>query len=884
MNGVWSSISAIFLLMLVGILGSPIAIEASQSENPLNPSKLPEPAGGKVDFQQQIKPIFQAKCYACHGGDQQMGGLQLDDREAALAGGYSGKVILPGRSAESRLIHLVAGLDEKIIMPMSGERLSREEIALLRAWIDQGASWPEAVTPATEAAQVSTEKMRQGRNLHWSFIPPERARIPRVKNLDWGRNPIDAFILARLEEESISPSPEAGKRTLIRRLSLDLTGLPPSMQEVEAFLMDNRADAYERMVDRLLASPHFGEKWAIHWLDLARYADSDGYEKDLPRPYAWRYRDWVIDALNRNMPFDQFTIEQIAGDLLPGATIEQKIATGFHRNTLTNREGGVDLEEFRVERVIDRTSTVGTTWLGLTLECARCHDHKFDPISQKEFYQMTAFSNRAVEVNLDAPLAGEMGLYLRRRPEYERKRDELLAQYNVVEMVPDWVDDLRQAARNPGERVNWDVAWDTVGKMLDHGHQIVRMDESKRTVEQQEDLVDHFVEWSWTAYGRKRWEELGFKELHEKLDELHDEYPPLTEAPTIARNPDPPQTHILVRGDYRQPGIQVEPGVLSILHPLPAHEPPATRLTLTRWLVSKDNPLTARVTVNRFWQEIFERGLVLTSEDFGTRSEKPSHPELLDWLATEFQKDWHIKRIIRLIVTSATYRQKSDAREDLISRDPENRLLARAPRLQLKAELIRDSALAVSGLLNPKVGGRSVRPPLPEGVVELTFGGGGEWEEDKDQNAFRRGLYIHFQRTIPYPQLQTFNAPDRLRSCTRRERSTTPLQALVLLNDPVFFEAARALAVRVIQEGPEDLEERIEYAFQLCLARKPTPEERDRLLRFYETQKQILEEESDSATEIFPASGVPGTEPQEAAVWVGLSRVLLNLDEFITKE
>jgi hypothetical protein len=844
---------------------------------PPEKNSLPPTASTKVDFKRDIQPILSQNCYACHGASTQMNGLRLDNRNSALSGGYSGVAIKPGNSAESKLIQMVAGVIQGKIMPPAGEPLSREQIGLLRAWIDQGAEWPD------ESSSVGKEPTYAPKKDHWSFQPIKRPLRPVVRNRAWVRNPIDAFVLSRLEKEGIKPSPEADRVTLIRRLSFDLVGLPPTPEQVAEFLADNRSDAYERLADRLLASPHYGEKWARPWLDLAHYADSDGYEKDNVRPHAWQWRQWVIEALNNNMPFDQFTIEQLAGDLLPTATLKEKIAMGFCRNTLTNREGGVDPEEFRIEQVIDRAMTVGTTWLGLTVGCARCHDHKYDPISQKEFYQLFAFFNTAKEVNIEAPLPGELGTYLQGKPEYDQKRKALLAEYKVPELQADWERKTLAAAANPGTDVPYDVAWDTVVKMVDGGKEILRLDPSQRTQKQQEKLTDHFVGFYMIPVGKERYEELKFPELKEKLEKLEAEYPGLSEAQTIVENPGSPKTHILIRGDYKQPGIEVQPGTLAVLNPLPQDARP-TRLTLARWLVSKDNPLTPRVTVNRMWQEFFGRGLVETSEDFGARGEPPTHPKLLDWLAMEFMaNDWNVKKAHKLIVTSATYRQSSQTRKVLESRDPYNKLLARQSRLRLPAELVRDAALATSGLLNPEIGGKSVRPPLPAGVAELGYAGSVKWKASVGPDRYRRGLYTFFQRTTPYPELMTFDAPNSLLSCSRRERSTTPLQALNLMNDPVFFEAAQVLAARIMREMPGSVNDRLDYAFKLCLARAPRPQEKDRLLNYYRQQKEILGQEPESIDTLFPAKNLEGVNPAEAAAWVGITRVLLNLDEFITR-
>ena len=871
------SIGLILGLLLLGLSQAPTPAQGP----PL--AALPPPAETAVDFEEDIGPLLEQKCAACHGPQQQMSGLRLDSRGAALQGGYSGPAVKPGDSAGSKLIQMVAGIgvEKNLIMPMGGDQLTVEQIGLLRAWIDQGAEWPEEgqseqQAAASEAGTVKSE--------HWAFKAPVRPSLPAVNDEASVKNPIDRFVLAKLEAEGIDPSPEADRATLIRRVSLDLIGLPPTPQQVDYFLADRSPKAYERLVDRLLDSPHYGEKWARQWLDLARYADSDGYEKDMVRPHAWRWRDWVIKALNRNMPFDQFTIEQIAGDLLPNATVEQNIATGFHRNTLTNREGGIDIEEFRVEQVIDRVNTVGTAWLGLTLGCARCHDHKYDPVTQKEFYQLTAFFNTAVERNIEVPLPHELGSYLQTKAEYDRKRNELLVAHKVPEVVPVWEKKLLWAADHPATDPIHDVAWDSLGIMYDGGQQVLRTHPAYRTQKQQDRLIDHFVEFSRETFGKKRFEELKFTELHDKLKQLKWEYPQLTEAQVIVENPTPPKTRLLIRGDFRQPGIAVQPRTLPVLNPMP-HDPAPSRLTLARWLVSKDNPLTARVTVNRTWQEYFGRGLVEPSADFGTRSQPPTHPELLDWLATEFvDSGWDLKATHKLIVMSGTYRQSSSIREDLLARDPDNSLLGRQVRMRLTAELVRDNALAVSGLLDKSVGGKSVRPPQPPGVLEQGFDSSSEkWIESKGGERYRRGLYIQFLRTAPYPQLMAFDAPDSLETCSVRERSTTPLQALNLLNDPVFFEAAQVLAARILREQAGTASERIEYAYRVALGRSPTPAEKGRLLAFYDEQKQLLGASRNAIEILFPAADLERVERSEAAAWVAVGRLLLNLDEFITR-
>ena len=877
--------ASVAVLFLLGIPYIP------QLAREIDIQALPPAAKTQVDFSRDVEPLFKETCYSCHGPKQQMGGLRLDEKVAAMAGGYAGPVIKPGNSAESKLIHLVAGLKKDLIMPMVGERLTPEQVGLLRAWIDQGAKWPEEVASVPEegpGAGAPAKKVPEARSKHWAFLPPQRPPLPKLRNnvrrQAWVRNPIDALVLAKLEAEGIEPSQEADRVTLIRRISFDLVGLPPTPKEIAQFLADKRADAYERLVDRLLASPHYGEKWARHWLDLAHYADSDGYETDRVRPHAWQWRDWVIQALNRNMPFDEFTVEQIAGDLLPNATIRQKIATGFLRNTLTNREGGIDLEEYRVEQVVDRTSTLGTVWLAMTVGCARCHDHKYDPLTQKEFYQLFAFFDRASEQNIEAPLSWELGAYLQGRPEYDNKRKVLLEEYKVLELQPDWERKTLAAGANPGVDPSYDIAWDLLGTEFAGGQQILKLDPGLRTPKQRDRLTDQFVGTVGETFGRKKYEELKFKELKGKLDTLKEQYPELSEAQILVENPDPPKTHILIRGDHRNPGIEVQPATPAVLNP-PTQDASPSRLTLGRWLVSKDNPLTARVWVNRAWQEFFGRGLVGTSGDFGTRGDRPTHPELLDWLAAEFMASgWNMKRMHRLIVESATYRQSSNVRDDLRERDAYNKLLARQVRLSLPAELVRDSTLVASGLLNRAIGGKSVRPPQPPGVIELGFGGGPEkWIESTGADRYRRGLYTMFLRTTPYPQLLNFDAPDALLSCTRRERSTTPLQALNLLNDPVFVEAAQVMAIRILREERGSWNDRLNYAFRLSLGREPRPQEKARLVGYYQQQKDILEEKRELVDSLFPAIELEGIDPAEAAAWLGVCRLLLNLDEFITR-
>jgi hypothetical protein len=845
---------------------------------------LPAPVKKIVEFQSDIVPIL-SQCVGCHGPDNQSGGLRLDNRVDALRGGASGPAIVPGESARSRLIHLVAGFEPNRVMPMGGEPLSGLNISFLRAWIDQGAKWNGEIAAAT-----SSSASQQRKEKHWAFVPLGKPLLPAVANEEWVKNPIDRYILGRLEKESIAPSPEADRATLLRRVSLDLIGLPPTPGEVDAFRSDQRPDAYERQVDRLLKSHHYGEKWARHWLDLARYADSDGYETDQLRPWAWRWRHWVINALNQDMPFDQFTIEQLAGDLLPGATIEQRVATGFHRNTVSNREGGADLEEFRVEQIVDRAAATGVVWLGLTVGCARCHDHKYDPVTQKEFYELYAFFNTADEVNINAPLAGEMGPYLASRAEYEARRRELLAplREELEDLQAQWERKILEADRNPGQEYVWDRAWEVLGLVWGgnwgegqlEGQRIVKLDPSRRTKDQRQRLFDYFLKRG-SKLAPKRFEELKVKELSEKVEKLKEEYPRLSRAQVFAESSEGRTAYVHVRGDFRGRGVAVAPGIPAVLPPLPA-ESGKSRLALARWLVAPENPLTARVAVNRMWQEFFGRGLVATSGDFGAQGEKPSHPELFDWLATEFvARGWSVKRMHKLIVMSATYRQTSDARAELTERDPDNHLLARQARLRLHAEQVRDAALMVSGLLDNTLGGPSVRPPQPKAAA--SYGYETPWPESAGGDRYRRGLYTWIQRTSPYAQSVTFDLPDPNQVCSRRERSNTPLQALTLLNDPVTSEAARALARRMVVEGGPAAVDRIMHGFRLCLARGPRPDESERLLRYYRDQVRRFDRRPREAERLMPAAP-HDTSPAETAAWATVSSVLLNLDEFITRQ
>ncbi|MCC6155816.1 MAG: DUF1553 domain-containing protein [Candidatus Hydrogenedentes bacterium] len=736
---------------------------------------------------------------------------------------------------------------------------------------------------------------------HWAFVAPVRGELPTVSNPAWVRNPIDAYVLSRLDKEGIAPSDEAQRETLLRRISLDLIGLPPALDELDAYLDDAAPDAYEKQIDRLLASPHFGEKWARWWLDVCGYADSDGYLSDFLRPNAWRYRQWVVDSLNANMPFSEFTIEQLAGDLLPNATVAQRMGTGFLRNTLNNREGGADLEEFRNKQIVARTSMVGTAWLGLTVGCAECHNHKFDPVSQQEFYELYAFFNTSDEVNVNAPLDGEMEKYAPAKAAHDAKRRELLAplQADIDALQAEWERKMIEAADNP-ETANatWARQYEVLGLVWGQnygegqheGIQIIRIPVNERTQDQKDRLLDYFMGYG-SIVNEAKWAELKLNDVQKQLTELAKTLPPLSRAPAMMESRQRRATHIHKRGDFRAKGDEVQPNTPAIAPALNVDRA-ATRLDLAQWLVRRDNPLTARVIVNRIWHELFGRGLVVTTEDFGTRGTPPSHPELLDWLAIEFMDSgWDMKQLMKTIMMSSTYRQLSHRRPELNERDPNNELLARQSRNRLSAELVRDNALAASGLLNAKIGGPSVRPQQPDSVSMEGFDN--KWVPSEGAEKYRRGLYTFIQRTSPFGQSVTFDLPDTGRPCTRRERSNTPLQALNLLNDPMFVECAQSLAQRLesyalrrMREGDApSVRESIDYAFRVCLARAPKEEERERLANYLSEQAEIYEIDPVAAATLTKSDGkTTANESIDPAAWIALCSVILNLDEFITRE
>ncbi|MBI3865981.1 MAG: DUF1553 domain-containing protein [Planctomycetia bacterium] len=1007
----------------------------------------------KVDYNRDIRPILSNLCYKCHGPDEKerKAGLRLDTAEGLAAKLDSGvHAVVAGKSGESEIFTRIASTDpnEKMPPPDSGKVLSLQQVELIKRWIDEGATL-------------------RG---HWAFIAPVRTPLPAVKHELAVRNPIDRFVLARLEQEGLSPSPEADRTTLIRRVTFDLTGLPPTPAEVDAFLSDTSSDAYERLVERLLSNSRYGEHMARYWLDAVRYGDSHGLHFDNERSI-WLYREWVIKAFNRNLPFDQFTVEQLAGDLLPNATTDQKIATGFNRCNVTTSEGGSIDDEVFVRYNVDRVETTSTIFMGLTLGCTVCHDHKYDPFTQKEFYQLYSFFNNIAENAMDGNASGPPPIMkvpvpeqaaelaaldqqvgsLRQKigeelakieyveppvaaetnptepKEYVWVDDELpsgakpqgnspwefvskadkpvfsgekastrtaegLSQHFFTDASPglrvgegdklfahvylepakppkeimlQWNDgswehratwgedvipwgavnspsrfpmgtlpeagkwvrlevDCSQVGLKPGAVINgwaftqhdgtvyWDKAgivtrtpqagqafesqlvWESYEKAQSKStlppplQEIIKLEPDKRNDAQKKQLRDYFIE---NVCGKTK---PIFDPLHTQIAEAEkkrkalDDAIPMTmvSGEAAARR----EAFLLIRGQYDKKGDKVSPGVPAALNAFPKDAPP-TRLGLAQWLVAPEHPLTARVTVNRFWQQFFGTGIVKTAEDFGAQGQWPTHPELLDWLAVEFRESgWNIRHVLKLILTSATYRQSSRISPELAQRDPANELLSRGPRFRLDAEVIRDSALAASGLLVEKIGGKSVKPYQPDGLWEaISFVGSntGTFKQDTGDALYRRSMYTFWKRTSPPPSLLTFDAPSREACTVRRSRTNTPLQALVLLNDKQYVEAARKLAERIMTEGGATPAERAAYAFRIATSRKPTADETVVLVRVFESELVEFQADADAAAKLLAVGDAKRNEsldPKELAAWTMVANLVLNLDETVTKE
>jgi mono/diheme cytochrome c family protein len=1003
------------------------------------------------DFQRDVRPILSRQCFACHGPDEhsRKAGLRLDLRESALAPAKSGKrALVPGKPDQSELVRRITSTDHNKVMPPpeTKKQLTPAEVDTLRRWVAAGADYQP----------------------HWAFIKPKQAVLPKVKQTSWPQNAIDHFILARLEKEDLKPSLPADDYTLVRRLYLDLIGLPPTPEEADSFVksvqIGNRQSAIGILADKLLASPHYGERWARKWLDLARYADTNGYEKDRPRNI-WPWRDWVIRALNEDLPFDQFTIQQIAGDLLPNnskpqtpnSELSRLVATGFHRNTMLNEEGGIDPLEFRFYAMVDRVATTGTTWLGLTVGCAQCHTHKFDPIPHTDFYAMMAFLNNADEPDQDLPdaaleeqhrknlaRAGELLAELPSRfPANSKATPALTGPEHLAQRFSEWLSaerprvvkwtalrpteaksnlplltvqpddsvfasgditkadtyeltfrnlpagvtalrlealpDDRLPAHGPGLTYyegrkgdffmgefkvfagdnqlklvratesfgknnfgnnpttaafatdgNPETGWSTATregerheavfnlaeplgetgelhvKMLFGRHYAASLGRfriasttdprgasaSTLPLEAQELLLKPQTQLTATEHAKLREHFLlAALELKDARAEIERLRKPPTHQTTLVLRERPPEnprpTHRHHRGEFLSPKEAVTPAVLGVLNSLPPGAP-TNRIGFAQWLVSSDNPLTARVTVNRQWAAFFGRGLVRTTEDFGLQGDAPTHPELLDWLAVEFMKQgWSLKRLHKLIVTSATYQQSSrvEGRESKAlgarpsTLDPDNRLLSRFPRSRLDAELIRDSVLRASGQLSPKIGGPSVYPPQPASVTQEGVYAGKSWDESKGEDRYRRGLYTFAKRSAPYAMFNTFDGPSGEACVARRDVSNTPLQALTLLNDTVILEAAQALGKQLAAQIGT-VESRVETLFRRCVTRPPSADERAQLVKFFEVQRARFVSGELKASDF---AGKGDGDATERAAWTALARALLNLDEMIAK-
>ena len=1072
---------------------------ADEPAVPVKEGALPPAAAHAVDFAKELQPLFAERCYDCHGEKKQESGLRADNRADLLKGGDNGPSLVISNSAESILVQVLADTHPELMqMPKKRDNFTDEQIGIVRAWIDQGAVWESAAAKNTYNTN------------HWAFKAPVRPAVPPATNKKWARTPIDHFVLAKLDAEKLKPSPETDKITLLRRLALDLIGLPPTPEEVDAFLADKSPDAYEKQVERLLASPHYGEKWGRQWLDAARYADSDGFEKDKTRNVTF-YRDWVVKAINDDLPYDQFVIKQLAGDLLPNATQEDIVATGFLRNSMVNEEGGIDPEQFRMEAMFDRMEAIGKSVLGLTIQCAQCHNHKFDPILQEDYYKLFAFLNndhesqRVVYSTEQQMLVANLSRQMRDIEEGLRHKtadwEQRMATWEktVAQTQPQWitvqpvVEDITTGGERylpqadgsflaqgyavansaphfwltnemqnitafrielltdpnlpsggPGRSLkgmcalteftvdasplnstnktripfravtadydqpvtplgaehynkttnnrvtgpasfagdnNENTAWgidagpgrrnrdrvavfqcatnagfaggtiwnirlvqrhggasgdlhqnnnlgrfrlsvttnagpvvaDTVPKRV---RDVLAIPREKRSPAQIAAVFNHW---------RRTLPE--FAETTEQIEKLWQQWPEGETQLTLQARAEPRETRLLKRGEFLKPANVVQTGVPGFLHQLPANAD-GSRLTLAKWLTDTQSPTTARSIVNRIWQSYFGIGLLESPEDFGTRAELPSHPELLDWLALEFMSPaaagdekgkrgkgekeqetsaagissspsplfpsaapWSTKHLHRLIVSSATYRQSSVMTPETYTRDPYNRLLARGPRFRVEGEIVRDIALASSGLLNPALGGRSVFPPAPEFLFAPPVSyGPKDWPVETGPERYRRSLYIFRFRSVPYPLLQTFDAPNGDFSCVRRLRSNTPLQALVSLNETTFMECAQALARKTLTEGGTTDKDRIDFAFRRALSRPPTDSERAELLALLEKQKQHLSEGWVNATELatgkneFTDKLPANITPTQLAAYTVVSRVLLNLDETITKE
>lgn len=805
-------------------------------------------SGADIDFAREVLPILSDKCFHCHGPDEaeRKGGLRLDTEEGALR--QEDQVIVPGKSSASEFMRRILAADDDLMPPAdSNRKLSVAEKETLKRWIDEGAKWGK----------------------HWAFVQPKRP-APPATNDKWAQNEIDRFVLARLRKHGIQPMGEADRRTLIRRVTLDLTGLPPTGEEVRAFVRDRSSDAFVKVVERLLKSPHFGERMAWDWLDIARYADTNGYQGDRTRTM-WPWRDWVVAAFNSNMPYDQFTVEQLAGDMLSGASPQQKIATGFNRNHMINGEGGRIAEENRVEYIFDQVETTATTWLGLTMTCSRCHDHKYDPIYLNDYYGLFDIFNRT-------PVSGaggsaQMPPVVEIFSDAERKKlSEMGAEIKRIGKAVDELE-LTLFPRPEGKpAATSEKAAKLVGVVKDE----LKKPAAKRNRRRFGDFKKAFQQSA-----------PDYVKLIGKLEKAmaaRESFSGRLPRVMVMQDSKPRDTFVLERGTYNKPGRKVKAQLIGSLHPAPKNAP-INRLTMAKWIVDPTNPLTARVTVNRFWQMLFGAGLVRTPEDFGVQGQKPTHPELLDWLAVEFiGSGWDVKRLLKLMVTSATYRQSTKAGEEAYRNDPDNRLLARGPRFRLPSWMIRDQALAISGLLNRRPSGPAVNSYQPEGIwAEATFGKI-KYKQDTGGQLYRRSLYLFWRRIIGPTTF--FDVAKRQTCEVKPPRTNTPLHALVTMNDVTYIEAARVFAENVMRAGDSD-HKRIRTAFIQATGRPPKGAEMKLLLNKLDQLRKIYAADAESAEKLATAGEYPRDKKLsvvEVAAYTGLCNLILNLDEVITKE
>jgi hypothetical protein len=830
--------------LLIAVLSAAALAPAARADPPRRTA---------VEFNRDVRPILSNNCFVCHGPDKNLrkGKLRLDQEADVFAdrGGY--KVFVPGKPEQSEAYRRITSKDAREHMPppKHGKQLTAREVDLLKRWIEQGAKW-------------------QG---HWSLIVPSRPGVPPVAAKSWPLNPVDHFILARLEEEGLKPSPEADRRTLIRRLSFDLTGLPPAPEEVDAFLAESSARpqaALERAVERLLASPHYGERMAMYWLDVVRYADTGGYHSDNHRGLG-PYRDWVINAFNKGLPFDRFVMEQLAGDLLPGATREQKIASGYNRLLQTTEEGGAQAKEYTAKYAADRVRNTATAFLGLTMGCCECHSHKFDPFTQKDFYAFAAFF-----ADLKERAVGRQEQSMLPTPEQAARLKQLEAQIAPLQRQLDaaqakWEQEVRGAIKGLPKEVAAALA----------------VAPAKRNAKQKQAIAAHYH--AIAPELRKARTQLA--KLQQQQNELKRAIP----STLISESVPPRVVRMLPRGNWLDDsGEIVQPALPASLSRVgtkaPAKPPRLTRLDLAKWMAAPDNPLVARVFVNRLWKLMFGQGIVRTLDDFGAQGAWPAHPELLDWLAVEFRESgWDVKHLVKLIVTSRTYRQTSKAREELKQRDPYNYLLARQARFRLDAEMVRDNALAVSGLLTRKVGGPSVKPYQPAGYWAYLNFPRREWMKDSGPDQYRRGLYTYWCRTFLHPSLLAFDASTREECTVERPRSNTPQQALVLLNDPTYVEAARALAERTLREGGKETSAQLRFVYRQVLGRQAEPGEVKLLAALYERHAAQFAADKAGVEALLGVGDRPMPKDlplHEVAAWTSVARVVLNLHETITRE